>query len=127
MKKWNWIYYINYANGDKLYRVSLDGKNDMKVNDDKSWHFNVKDDWIYYVNTADLDRIYKIRVDGTEKVKLNDIESTNVNILDDWIYYNADYKSNFGSDLYKMKLDGTENTLLWRNEYKDFDPNSPNN
>ncbi len=123
----DWVYYINFADGNKLYRVNVDGKNDMKVNDDKSWYFNVKDGWIYYVNTADLDKLYKIRVDGTEKVKLNDIESASVNILDDWIYYNADYEPGFGYDLYRIKFDGTENTLLWRNEYKDFDPNSPNN
>jgi len=68
-------------------------------------------DWIYYkrirrYSPTTPGMIHKIRTDGTGDTRLNYDQSDCINVLNGWVYYYADNK------IYKMRIDGTEKTLL---------------
>lgn len=69
----------------------------------------LQDDYVYYSANYDLAYcIVKEKLDGTEKIiiaKTTGIAGS-INVVNDWLYY-VD-----SSKLYKMKTNGTENTLL---------------
>ncbi|MEN6389294.1 MAG: DUF5050 domain-containing protein [Syntrophomonas sp.] len=62
----DWIYYSNVRDGDKLYKVRINGSERTKLNDDETRLINVAGDWIYYQNWGEM-RFYRIRVDGSER------------------------------------------------------------
>jgi hypothetical protein len=86
-QKGDWIYYTNYSDGYKLYRIRTDGSDRTKLNDDGSSCINVVGDWVYYNNGNDH-KLYKIRTDGSDRTKLNDDDSIYINVVGDWVYYN---------------------------------------
>ena len=61
----DWIYYYDYYDGFKIYKIRTDGSVRTKVNDDDSGDINVVGDWIYYRNYDDSGRTYKICTDGS--------------------------------------------------------------
>lgn len=114
------IYFSNSGDEDKLYKISTDGRNIKKLNDDNSWDIKVNDNWIYYTNNPydghiarilPLDQtrgnIYKITIDGKNRTKLNSEASRLVEVLDGWIYY-----GNWSDKLYKIKLDGSNKSVV---------------
>lgn len=106
----DWIYYNLEMDGNKIYKIRTDGTERTKVSDDSSTVLNVENGWIYYDNLSDVGHLYKMRIDGTEKTKILGISPININVTREWIYYTT-------SVLYKMKLDGSEITLLNNNYY----------
>jgi len=111
----DWIYYTSSSNG--IRKVKTNGKGMEQITDDIGYYLNVIDDWIYYIIINDNDDddiedyIYKIRTDGTGREMLGH-NGNDLNVVDDWIYY-ADTKNH---NLYKMRTDGSENTLLYKDE-----------
>jgi hypothetical protein len=107
VQKGKWVYYSNYSDGKKIYKMHSNGSQNTKLNDTESEYINVVNDWVYYYNESE-DNIYKMRTDGTKSTKLNDDGGVYINVVNDWIYYcNA---STF--NIYKMRIDGTEKTKL---------------
>ena len=74
-------------------------------------------DWIYFSNTNYDSSIFKIKVDGSGRERLNYNNCTIFQIEKDWIYY----LDNDEENLYKIKIDGNDKTLLgeWN---LNFDP-----
>lgn len=98
-----WIYYCNYSDNGKLYKLKNDGSNKVKLCDDKIFNINVLGDWIYYTNLNERKyNIYKIKKDGTKRTKINNEKSSYVNVIGNWIFY---YNSNV---LYRINTDGED-------------------
>ncbi|MBL4934272.1 DUF5050 domain-containing protein [Clostridium sp. YIM B02515] len=112
-KQGDWIYYCNFSDNRKLYKIKTDGTEKTKLNDDHSTYINVLGDWVYYTSGSSAGtyggKLYKIKTDGSGKTKLSDNEAGYINISSDWIYY-----SNYDDmdKLYKIKTDGTKKTKL---------------
>jgi len=97
-----WIYYTDYFDNQKLYRVRTDGTESERVVDDNiGTLFCVVWNLIFYRNNTEF---CKMKFDGTERIVLDWIDTWNFVVNDDWIYYNnlKDF-----STLYKIKTDGT--------------------
>ena len=62
----DWVYFSNYSDYMRLYKIRTDGTDMQKLNDEKSYDISVMGEWIYYVNSEDR-KHYKIRTDGTER------------------------------------------------------------
>lgn len=62
----DWVYFSNYNDYMRLYKIRTDGTEMQKLNDEKSYDIEVQDDWIYYCNSDDK-KHYKMRTDGTER------------------------------------------------------------
>ena len=65
----DWVYFSNYNDYMRLYKIRTDGTDMQKLNDEKSYDISVMGEWIYYVNSEDR-KHYKIRTDGTERQSL---------------------------------------------------------
>lgn len=91
---------------------------------------NISDDWIYFSYWDDKGCIYKCKLDGSGMQKLNDISATDVTVVGNWIFYlKMEYEDNgdgtfsgHSSDLYRMKIDGSDNQIIskWDWSYLDW-------
>lgn len=115
-----WIYLSSDSVGSKdfdyygkseygLYKMTIDGMQKTKLNDDRATFINVLGGWIYYVNLSDEYKIYKTKTDGTERTALSDDKAMFINVMGDWVYY-ANIEEE--GKLYKIRADGTERTKL---------------
>ncbi|WP_167578068.1 DUF5050 domain-containing protein [Ammoniphilus sp. YIM 78166] len=106
----DWVYFSNITNGNRLYKMRLDGTAKQKLNDDNALYINVMGDWVYYINRNDQMKMYKIRTDGTQRTKIDDQHSATVMVVvGDWIYYvtqSEQYR------IYKMNVNGTGKTRM---------------
>jgi len=68
----DWLYYSNYADGGKLYKIRSDLSENTKLCDDKVSSINVAGNCVYYILEENNPNkgIYKIHTDGSEKTLL---------------------------------------------------------
>ncbi|MCS4465803.1 DUF5050 domain-containing protein [Clostridium botulinum] len=66
-----WIYYINEELGNNLYRTTLDGNYEEKLNNDSCVNAIMDNTSIYYGKDIDSNKthLYKINIDGLERKK----------------------------------------------------------
>jgi hypothetical protein len=64
-------------------------------------------DWVYF-NPGKA--IYKEKSDGSERALIIDADASYINVAGDWIYYS---RSDDDSRLFKVRTDGTEETILY--------------
>lgn len=65
-------------------------------------------DWVYLARPEEDFAIYKVRSDGSEFQRVGDAFGSSINVVGDWIYY----LSINGSRPWKMRTDGSMNTLI---------------
>lgn len=119
-EKDDWIYYSNFNDGGKIYRVHADGGEHFKVNDDHSLKITIAGGWVYYLASEERSelnrtslrdrvggRIYKIRTDGSERTLLLDDYSWELLLVDDWIYHTRG-----GYGIYRFRTDGTGHQII---------------
>lgn len=103
-----WVYFSNALDGDKLYKMSLDGKVQAKLNDSVSYFGAIDEQWIYYSNYSYGGFLYKVRKDGLGTTRLNNEWTKDIVLQDDWILY----KSMKEGKIYKIRKDGSERQLV---------------
>jgi phage pi2 protein 07 len=97
-----WVYYVNYSDNRRLYKVGIDGKNRTQLTTNMVDCLNVEDGWIYYVDTTANGIIKKLSVDGkVDNTLLKDKGNLNLLVKNGKIYYRNK------STIYKMDEDGT--------------------
>jgi hypothetical protein len=109
----NWIYYVNYEDY-KLYRVSTDGNEKTKINDDivvaegadyDTGSFYIIGESIYYTATrGGTAKLVKVSLNGQNKSTIID-KVMDFTIDGKYIYY---FDSVDDGGLYKVKLDGSD-------------------
>jgi hypothetical protein len=110
-----WIFYINANDGNKIYRIPLDGTKGERIGEDYARCLNIVDDWIYYFYyKRDKDEILeysikKMRLDGLDCQKACTAGSDNYFLDDGWIYY-TDYFDE--QKMYRVKIDGSESERI---------------
>lgn len=124
--KAGWIYF-NSAGSDKIYRMKTDGSCQEEITSGGFYIiYQPIGDWIY-CNSISNKNLYKMHLDGTELTQLTTFPEGgegiyNIQAVDDTIYYLREaYQNNKNSWLlYKMKNDGTNNTLIYDNNMRYF-------
>jgi len=114
----DWIYYKNVVDENKIHKIKYDGTGKRKLCDDSAYGINISDGWIYYYTVTDPEKLYRIDENGENREVILPKRITLQKIMGDWIYYihpwtdttTAERKSY--SELWKVKVDGTEDTLL---------------
>ncbi|EJO5348241.1 cell wall-binding repeat-containing protein [Clostridium botulinum] len=132
----NYIYYLkDCSDGNKIWKVKTDGSSESEVSFNLKYGYSIdhgfcsfclKNGWIYtnmYIGTAadnyDL-KFVMAKPDGSE-IKVISNESFDMfQPVDDYIYYSN------SKGIYKIKNDGTNNTLLTSDKYKNNDVYSLN-
>lgn len=102
-----------------IYKIKTDGTGESKIADISSFSgdYLVSGDWIYYTDGTSLS---KMMTDGTGVAKLSD----NVGVYavkDDWIYYGEKTDKGEVKNIFRMKLDGTEKSMLTDGAYVAID------
>lgn len=117
-----WIYYINTSDDWTLYKIKLDGTNRTRIADEKAQTINVYNGWIYFSNGGNWGtRPYKIRTDGSDKMVVSLREVTNIFTFGDYVFYES---SNFNTNIYAAKLDGSKEIRLAIPILYDNEPNN---
>jgi hypothetical protein len=104
-----YIFFINYDDKNKIYRMDLSGKNLLKIsNIEDVYDINHYNDWIYFLSGM-TKKIYKVTADGSKFMRLGTDLSYDMTVYKNQVYYTNCGK---GNHLYKMNLDGKERTEL---------------
>lgn len=103
----DWMYF------GSEYKMKTDGSNVQQINEKNCASgntVNIVDGWVYYydIDNEGNDSIFKFKIDGTDKQKIYSGRTDHMVVDGEWIYY-EEYDS---KDLYKMKIDGSENQLI---------------
>ncbi|GAA0745042.1 DUF5050 domain-containing protein [Clostridium oceanicum] len=100
-----YVYYVNNANNENLYKIGFDDMYNRRITKDKVQYVNVLNDYVYYSNYTDGGKLYKSRTDGSDREKLLDDKAAYVTISGEYIYYSN--HSDHGR-LYRIKKDGSD-------------------
>ncbi|MDP4094181.1 MAG: DUF5050 domain-containing protein [Bacillota bacterium] len=97
--------------------VQLDGSlTNTESSDDKNYgnitqgnFVHQKDGWVYYISNCIM---YKAKADDlSNKNRISDLEMSYPILIDDWIYFSG-WNSSINGNLYKIKTDGTQQSLV---------------
>jgi hypothetical protein len=83
----DWVYFNKKSDANKLYRVSLDGSSESKVNDIRVYALNENNGRLYF---SDLDHDYRLssaKLDGSDIKIVSEDMSSDLLFLDGWLYY----------------------------------------
>lgn len=73
----NWIYYSNYLDGGKLYKIRTDGSGvKMKLVDEVVDYINIGKNYIYYTSKG---KLYRLPIDSNGKIKGELIKKSSLN------------------------------------------------
>ena len=94
--------------------MKRDGSDLHSLTGERLYSISVVGDYIYYVTEGKA--IYKVKVDGTDNTLISDeYTAYNMNVTDKYIFY-MNYTDNDSKDkigIYRMDLDGKNNTLIY--------------
>ena len=115
----NDVYYINMRDGGKLYRYNTVADSDSRITADEVADFAVHDGYLYYSTIRHRTNFdfYRMNLTTGENELLSNGKCVNYTFDDTYIYYNAMSGSN---TLNRMKLDGTEDTVLFSTKSTDW-------
>lgn len=119
------IYFANPSDNDKLYCMNADGTDLTKICDDIVSFINVDENYVYYVRNnpgaagefsflnVNTNSLCRINRDGrTDSVLVLDTApSLYASLVGNYIYY-MHYSDSEGSTLYKVKIDGSDQTQV---------------
>jgi hypothetical protein len=110
-----WLYYIDASQKGIICKLSIDGKSKFTLSKDTYCsNLLVKNGWVYYTYKG---YIYRLDTNGANKLKIAEIRITPYVLTENW-RGNFDVDDNYiyypGKDgcMYKIKLNGTENTKI---------------
>ncbi|QUH26362.1 DUF5050 domain-containing protein [Serpentinicella alkaliphila] len=83
----NVLYYSNAKDRDRLYRMNLDGSQNRKLNDFRSYFITQVGDWIYYSNYSHGGYLYRIKLNGQQNERVNNSHTIDLFAIDEWLYY----------------------------------------
>ena len=113
-----WIYYRSYDSADDYYsmkKMSMDGTTVEQLPGGNLWWIDLEDGWLY--GSYKKRNICRVNVADREVDKnvedLNEYNSYYITVDNGWIYYCTNDTRIDKNGVYKMKTDGTENTLLY--------------
>lgn len=97
--KAGWVYYSNYDDNQKIYKIRTDGTGKIKLNNHKCCSvIDVVNGWIYYNDcSTGYGSIFKMNTDGKNNAEViggskdKKNSANGFKIIDDWIYYINSY------------------------------------
>jgi hypothetical protein len=104
----DWLFYIDPANRNRLYKMRTDGSEIVRVMDVECRSFNISGNWIYYI-FAGNGNICKVKTNGTGAATVVADKSDALNLAGNWLYYTD---LNDAGAIYKIKTDGSGRTKL---------------
>jgi hypothetical protein len=113
------IYFANYSEGFKLYRISVNGDSRKKLTDYGVTNVNVIDDSIYYINRDDGFYLSKIDINGENKDIILEERVGGLVTDGNHLYYKKPVDNGF-FDLFRIDFDGENEVRLTNGHYVHF-------
>lgn len=108
-----YLYYSNWSDNHRLYRINLDGTEKSKLNDEPVCQLTAAGDSLVYITwssrSAQDKAIYKLPLAGGLPQKLCNDNAENLQVWGDWVYY---LNASDGYTIYRIRLDGTERAKI---------------
>lgn len=105
------IYYMNAADGYKLYRCNTDGTSPVKLTDDRIDTYNVAGSMIYYQkNSADAPALMRMGLDGSNPEVVATGNYSNINATSQYVYF-LQFKTD--SPIYQTPVNGAVNVTAF--------------
>lgn len=118
------IYFSNSEDDGALYSMNMSLSDVKKLSTDKPLYINADDNYIYYTMANYTQKketggpftfynygLYRIDKDGGNKQRLSNMITGAAGLFGNYIYFQG-YIKEVGIDLYKIKIDGTDNALI---------------
>lgn len=104
--------YFIFSEG--LFKLKIDGSENIKLCDDHAASVNVKDEWVYFTSFDDQISLNRIDWEGKNRQRLSQIDRVqDISISGDWVYFHAYQGDSMDSPhLYRIKPDGTGEEML---------------
>lgn len=105
-----WIYFINRDDDNRLYKITHNGGNLVRLTDMAIKGLNIEGSFLYLINHSD-EGVYRIDKNGNNLIKLTDASLRRINILDGWIM-GITQKDDGNTYLIRVKTDGTDEGIV---------------
>lgn len=118
VEKDNWIYYINFEDEHKIYKVNKNGGEKTVFINEPAHSLNIWKNELFYVNDLDW-KIYKVDLkEGKKSLFINE-PTDKVLIYEDWIYFRKlpygieeNQEASDYYNIFRVKIDGTKKTNI---------------
>jgi hypothetical protein len=105
----DWIYFVNYREDDKVYRMKTDGSNIQELSSLESVRILLQHDgYLYFTPYSEYNKLYRMKLDGSDLVMINDQWVPFFMIYDDKLYMSQ--HGEYG--IYQSALDGSGKSKL---------------
>lgn len=122
-----WIYYINYSNSNKIYKVKTDGTENTLLSEDSAVHLYIKNNYVYYLDRkSNNHKIHRMDLDGKNN------NTINYETLTSTFYFSGDklffkiYSIGNGSKFYSSETNGNNKVNIINSSLAGFKENSDN-
>ncbi len=102
------IIYVSEKDENHVYSIDLNGAEKTLLSQESCEGINLYKDWLIFGNKADGGKLYKTQINSKANTKICDDSALSINVIDDWIYY----ISSMDSNLYRIKVDGTQKEIM---------------
>lgn len=106
----NWLYYVNFDDNERIWRVDVKTGTSNRVSTGKSRSINVVDGWVYYRQQGNTKvwELHKTKGDGTGDELINDYGVNWLMVSNGYLYYYQTEPKGF----YSRKLTSESSTLI---------------
>ncbi len=106
----DWIYFMNYADNNALYRINTGSLSEEKISDDQGFYLNIAEDGLIYSNGSDSSFLYRMNLKDMSSERLIEDAASNVIVSDGWVYYinrtDAQSEQDY-SRIFRIRSDGS--------------------
>ena len=122
-----YVYFSNKADSDSLYRMKLDGTAVEKLHPDSVSYIQVINDYVYYVRTNKTSEdvvlrgqpygIFRLEIGEDKAEQIYNGLVLSMRMLGNYLYFQS-YNDDDRIQLKKVKIDGTDLTIISDEEYE---------
>lgn len=105
----NAIYYPSSTDGNKIYRMDLDGKNSRKVSDATAITLNSDGKRLYYVD-GETQHIHSMLLNGSDRKVHSTRQAKDITIYKGWLYFNDQA---FFTGKYRISLSSGKEEVIY--------------
>jgi len=108
-----WVYYLNFIDSG-IYKISVNGTDNQKINEVKATRLYVQDDVLYAKGVFEQfnNNLYIMDIDGDNVRLLSDMPMTFFYVHDEFIYYQEFAPHDRNQRIGRMRLDGSEQEVI---------------
>lgn len=114
----NYIYFNGTQNDHNLYRLDVQNDQITRIFDGNMWNPTYAGGYLYYTDLSDGYRLGRLNLNSGESEIISDRRADFFNVSDQYVFFQTAGDEEAG--LYRIRLDGSEETLLASGVYSNL-------